>query len=275
MVAVVTGAGSGIGMCSVAKLLLRDYVVIAWVKNNLGEVGLLENMARKNIRVHKLYIIKADFCEQSQLNLAISETKQILKKYGNEIDVFINCAGVYSQTQFKPKSSTDIHTTVNFLVPIQILNAFEGFLKNGSRAIFLFPSLFKFTYFVGKNSYTNFKKSYFNSKLSLAFYLENLAKSRTYHNIYLFLPRPSTTEFYTKQTTGINLSLGQVRKMFTLPPEYSAEQIVTIATRPEFKYESGGIYKDLKLVPQPKFMSNKKFTDKLSCLATIKLAENR
>ena len=83
MVAVVTGAGSGIGMCSVAKLLLRDYVVIAWVKNSLGEVGLLENMARKNIRVHKLYIIKADFCEQSQLNLAISETKQILKKYGN------------------------------------------------------------------------------------------------------------------------------------------------------------------------------------------------
>lgn len=271
MLAVITGAGSGIGRASVAKMLIRDYVVVAWVKNMLGEVSLLETLARKGIRVHKLYIVRADFCDIAQVESAITETKNICEEVNQSIDVFINCAGIYSQINFKAKGGTDIHFLVNFQVPVKLLSAFEGLLKKShkGRAVFLFPNINCQSRIIGKSNYTNFKKSYINSKCCLAFYLESLARAGQSYNIYLYLPKTSTTDFFIKETIGAELFWGQVKKMFSLPPEYSAEQIVTIATRPEFADETGGIYHDMKLIPQPRFMFAKGINEKVNCFAFI------
>lgn len=270
MLAVITGAGSGIGRATVAKMLIRDYVVVAWVKNMLGELSLLEAMARKDVRVHNLYIVRADFCDLTQVEEAITETKNICDHIHQVIDVFINCAAVYTQTNFKAKGGKDVHFLVNFQIPVKLLCAFEKKFSFGSgRAVFLFPNINRQSRDVGRANYTNFKKSYINSKCCLAFYLESLARAGQNYNIYLYLPKTSTTDFYIKETVGKELFFGQVKKMFSLPPEYSAEQIVTIATRPEFSNETGGIYRDLKLIPQPRFMRAKGINEKVNCFAYI------
>lgn len=64
-------------------------------------------------------------------------------------------------------------------------------------------------------------------------------------------PRPSTTDFYIKNTIGLRQKMGFVRKMFSLPPEYTAEQITILATRPEYANESGTLYRDLHPVALP------------------------
>ena len=268
MIAVVTGAGSGIGLSCVAKLLIRDYIVIALVKNKLGEERLLSSLALKNIRVHKLYIFSADFENVNQVQEMINECKNVIEGCGNKLDVFINCAGIYSSLNFKANSGNEIHMVINFLTPIKILKELSNYLNNSvnARVVFLFPNLNKNSSCFGKNS-NNFKKEFYNSKLCLALYLHELSKKCENYNIYLFMPRPSTTDFYIKNTSGYVSSLGLLRKMFSLPPEYSAEQIIMLATRPEFSNESGALYKELKPVPLPKYMYNKKLIQKFNAYA--------
>lgn len=95
MVAVVTGAGSGIGLRCVEKLLLRDYIVVAWVKNKVDEELMLADLALKNIRIHRLYVVHADFIDLSSVTEATRETLELLGELNSGLDAFINCAGVF------------------------------------------------------------------------------------------------------------------------------------------------------------------------------------
>ncbi|MBQ7578969.1 MAG: SDR family NAD(P)-dependent oxidoreductase [Clostridia bacterium] len=255
MVAVVTGAGSGIGLCCVAKLLARDYYVVALVHNQRGEDRLLDSLAKKNVKVFRLYIVHADFCFLSEINNAIYETKQILKKIGENINCIINCAGIYSQIGHLLKEGEDMHAMVNFIAPVLICSALKKFFSESQTRIFCLIPNFK-TNYIRIHLKNGFKYTYLKSKLDLAMYF-------LFHNdnnsVFLFMPANSTTDFYTKHTFGVVQKIGQIKKAFSMPPEYSAEQIVLLASRPEFSSKNTFLYKGLNLQKLPKmFFKNYK-----------------
>ena len=77
-------------------------------------------------------------------------------------------------------------------------------------------------------------------------------KNNNNFGVFLFVPKVSTTDFYTKYTFGIFSKEGSLKKMFSMPPEYSAEQIVLLASRPEYSDVKVGLYKGLASQKIPK-----------------------
>lgn len=251
MVAVVTGAGSGIGLRCVEKLLLRDYIVVAWVKNKVDEELMLADLALKNIRVHRLYVVHADFIDLSSVTEATRETLELLGDLNSGLDAFINCAGVFSGKNFTPHAENEEQKIVNLQAPLVLLNSLSVELekRTNSRAIFVVADKLKPK--ITPNKVNTFTRAYYFSKTELARALTSLAKKGTNYGILMVSPRPSTTDFYIKNTIGLRQKMGFVRKMFSLPPEYTAEQITILATRPEYANESGTLYRDLRPVALP------------------------
>lgn len=271
----VTGAGSGIGLACVAKFLLRDYYVLALVHNQRGEDRLLDSLAQKNIRVNRLYIIHADFCYSNELKEATREIGEILKSNSFKIDCLINCAGIYSQINHLSNSGEEIHAIVNFIAPAIILNSVKHyFSKNSPRIFCLVPDYNRAKlWFHYKNGY---KYAYLKSKLDFANLVLNFGQKNGL-NVFLYVPNRSTTDFFTKHTFGLALKEGGIKKMFSLPPEYSAEQIVLLASRPEYGEVHVGVFKGLKTCNLPKTFlkqhkNGKRYSETLNkCQEFIKL----
>ena len=249
MVVVITGASGGIGRSVVAKMLSREFKVLALVRNKIGEASLLDYLAKKNVRVYNLYIINADFCDASEIGDALTVLEDYYKEFG-EFGAFINCAGCYFKTNNKTK---DLNTAVNFTSALKIFYAVKPLMKNEARIIFLVPKIRKIDFILNR--------SFMNSNLFLINDIINLAKNGDNLNYYFYSPRQSSTNFYSKNTKGFLSVIGAVRKGFSMPPEYSAEQIVHIALRKEYSGVSGGFYFDNKIEQIPKVFYNKKFKE--------------
>ena len=269
MIAVVAGASGGIGRSVVSKLLVREFIVFAWVKNKVGEVTLLEYLANANVRVNNLYIICADFCDVTQIYTGADEMAQILSsrafKKNPKIDVFINCSGCFYSVH--PKTGKDLNFQINFEAPILLIKELEKFASIDARAVFLMPNFNSNLRHFQLSNLSGAKRSYLTSKLLLLNALKNEIKKGEVFNIYFYCAKPTNTSFYIKNVTGAMEYLGVIRKAFSLPPEFSAEQVVLLATRPEYDGESGCLYYDLKPVPMPKVVYSKKFLAKANKFA--------
>ena len=251
MLAVVTGAGSGIGLACVAKFLLRDYYVVALVHNGRGEDRLLDSLAQKNIRANRLFIVHADFYYPTEVDAAIKEIENIMHTSGLKINCLINCAGVYSQIGHMLKDGEEIHAMVNFIAPIIIINAIKKhFIKSGARIFCVIPDFRRSL--INFHLKNGFKYAYLKSKLDLATNAIMLKQNGSTFSVFLFVPSRSTTDFYTKHTYGVFSKEGSLKKMFSMPPEYSAEQIVLLASRPEYNGVNVGLYKGLTSQKMPK-----------------------
>mgnify|MGYP003571304717 CR=1 FL=1 len=265
MIALVTGASGGIGRSVVSKLLVRNFIVYAWVKNKIGEEQLLDYLARINVRVNNLYIFSADFCDSVQVSGAIIEVKTMLKK--RKISLFINCAGCFMP--HTRKAQTDANFIVNCFMPINLFNQFSSLMSSDARAIFLLPNFKSNLAHFQISNLSATKKSYLISKLMLYYKLRQAAKMGKQTNIYFYSAHPTTTDFYIKNVSGFMHYLGIIRKAFSYPPEFAAEQVVTLATRPEFSNESGGLYYNLKLVPPPTRTYSKRFLHKTTAYKSV------
>ena len=261
MLAVILGASGAIGRSTVAKLLVRDYVVIAFVKDKIGEFSLLDYLAKSNVRVNLLYIFNADFRQEDEISAIINKTEKLAKKFKG-ISLFVNCAGIYIKPSVNPRQ--DLNRIINFEVPLKLFFSLTKNMNKDSRAIFIMPDFLRHNSFLQTLSKTH--KNYLNSKLILMFNLLLWLKSGQNENVYFFIPKKTNSQFFVKNVTGLKRILGQIRNIFSFPPEFSAEQIITVATRKEFDGESGGIYYNLKPVPAPKFIQNKKFAEKFNNL---------
>ncbi|MBO4569959.1 MAG: SDR family NAD(P)-dependent oxidoreductase [Clostridia bacterium] len=249
MVVVITGASGGIGRSVVAKMLSREFKVLALVKNKIGEASLLDYLAKKNVRVYNLYLICADFCDASAIGDALTCLEDFYKEFG-EFGAFINCAGCYFKANNKTK---DLNTSVNFTSALKIFYGVKPLMKNEARVIFLVPRIRKFDFVLNK--------PFMISNLFLINDIINLAKKGDNLNYYFYSPRQSNTNFYSKNARGVLAVIGAVRKGFSMPPEYSAEQIVHIALRKEYAGVSGGFYFDNKIMTIPRVFDNKKFKE--------------
>ena len=251
MLGIVAGASGAIGRSVVGKLLIRDYTVLALVRNKIGEFTLLDYLANNNIRVNQLYIFNADFLHDDELNLAISQLKKHAKKFKGA-DIFINCAGIY--TSVKKKSMPDVNLLVNYIKPVQLFLQIEPLMKPNARVVFLLP---KFSN-IKSPCISKTKLRFLRSKLILYYSLKHWIKKGQKENVYFYIPKITTSDFFIKNVSGKEHFWGQIRNFFGFPPEFSAEQIITIATRNEFDEESGAVYYNLSPISLSEHLYNKK-----------------
>ena len=102
-IAVVTGAGSGIGLSVVKKLVAKNYIVYACTGSNIKELEKLFKNKNLNL-VDRLYIKKFDINDQSYSKNLVQE---IFKKF-KRIDLLINSAGIPYGNLFLLTKTSDL-----------------------------------------------------------------------------------------------------------------------------------------------------------------------
>ncbi|MBQ7453416.1 MAG: hypothetical protein IJS68_04070, partial [Clostridia bacterium] len=150
----------------------------------------------------------------------------------------------------------EIHFMVNYDAPLLLMRALcDKFSPTGARIICLIPNFnHKHLWWYAKRG---FKYAYYKSKFDLAnYFLSNHDMLGNTH-VYLYVPKRATTDFFLKNTIGYENKQGRFLRYFSLPPEYSAEQIVLLSTRPELEEPTCHFYSGLSAVKTPKVFLRK------------------
>lgn len=131
-VAVITGAGGGIGVSIVKKFLERDYFVVACTRSNSLHLEELSNKGLKD-STSRLIIEKFDIND-------LSASKEIVQKVFQEfkrVDVLVNCAALPLGQLFLLSKPSDLYEVfqTNFFSLLsftQVISRIMGRKKKGS-----------------------------------------------------------------------------------------------------------------------------------------------
>tara|TARA_B100000700_G_scaffold283484_1_gene335878 strand:+ start:139 stop:894 length:756 start_codon:yes stop_codon:yes gene_type:complete len=184
-VAVVTGAGSGIGFAVVEKLLLNDYIVYACTRSNTNSLKKLIESDVSSAAT-RLFIKQFDINDSSSVK-AISQ--EIFKQF-KRVDVLINSAGIPQGKLFLLSKTSDIFETfeTNFFSLLsftQSIARIMGRMKNGS--------------IINISSVTSFRAdpgtlAYGSSKAALNYATQVLSKELAPQGIRVNAVAPGITE---------------------------------------------------------------------------------
>ena len=217
-IAVVTGAGSGIGLSIVLKLLKNGYVVYACTGSRTKELEKLFDSSKQTLQ-ERFFIKKFDINDYS---FTKELTQEIFKKF-KRIDILINSAGIPYGNLFqltKTADLVDVFQTNYFslLAFTQLISRIMGRNKKGS--------------IVNISSSTAFRAdsgtlAYGSAKAALNYATKVLSKELAIQGIRVNAVAPGVTETSMLKKMDIN-EINKEIESSSLKKVASPEQVASV-----------------------------------------------
>ena len=253
MLAIVTGANSGMGKATVAELSDRGYDVIMLCRDLKRGTDAYESLIKEN----KNRNIELMLCDLGNYNSIRDFVKAFSEKYSN-LDILVNNAGFISLDRQLTDEGTERQFGINHLGHFLLTNLLIPYMNNGSRIVVVASGAHK----VGKihfddinltKSY-NVVKAYSQSKLANVLFTRELSKRLSDKGITVNCCHPGAvaTNMGVSRDTGFGKTITGLLKPFFLTPAQGADTAIFLATDPSVKNISGEYFYKRKIAKSSK-----------------------
>lgn len=240
MLAIITGANSGMGRATVAAMADRGYDVIMLCRNEKrGQEAYDALKSEKPERNIELML-----CDLGNLKSIRSFVREFQNK-NRTLDVLINNAGFISLDRQLTDDGFERQFGINHLGHFALTEQLIPFMKEGSRIVVVASGAHKAgkIHFddIGLEKGYNVVKAYGQSKLANVLYTRELAVRLTERGITVNCCHPGAvaTNMGVSRDTGFGKTITGMLKPFFLTPEEGARTAVFLATDPSVQHISG------------------------------------
>lgn len=248
-ICVVTGATHGVGLSTARALAALGATVLLHGRDLARARALAQDIvdATGNREVRA---VQADFAELAQVRRLAQELDALPR-----LDVLINNAGMLSAARERSAEGYDLTFAVNHLAPFLLTNLLLTKLKSSAparvivvaseahrRARIDFADLMN-------ASVSGLLPAYARSKLANVLFARALAARLAGSGVTVNALHPGfvySNLFH--RSAALRAVLGTLVRPFMLSPEQGARTSVYLATAPELAAQSGGYYRDCRLV---------------------------
>lgn len=257
MLAIVTGANSGMGKATVAELSNRGYDVIMLCRDLKRGTDAYESLIKEN----KNRNIELMLCDLGNYNSIRDFVKAFSEKYSN-LDILVNNAGFISLDRQLTDEGIERQFGINHLGHFLLTNLLIPYMNNGSRIVVVASGAHK----VGKihfddinltKSY-NVVKAYSQSKLANVLFTGELSKRLSDKGITVNCCHPGAvaTNMGVSRDTGFGKTITGLLKPFFLTPAQGADTAIFLATDPSVKDISSEYFYNRKIAKSSKRSKN-------------------
>lgn len=264
MLAIVTGANSGMGKATVSALADKGYEVIMLCRNEKRGMDAFTSLKSENPNRN----LELMLCDLGNLSSIRAFADSFAKK-GKRIDLIINNAGFISLDRQLTDDGFERQFGVNHLGHFLLVNLLLPFMDKGSRIVVVASGAHK----AGKIHFDdinltkgyNVVKAYGQSKLANVLFTRELAKRLAARKITVNCCHPGAvaTNMGVDRETGFGKTITGMLKPFFLTPEEGAKTAVFLATDPSVKSVTGGYFYKCKVAKSSKASKNKALAKRL------------
>ncbi|MWC30722.1 SDR family NAD(P)-dependent oxidoreductase [Paenibacillus sp. MMS18-CY102] len=230
MVALITGANSGVGLELTKRMLSEGWEVAALVRSPFPDDEPVIAEARQ---AGRLRIYRADLADFAQLREAL----QLIKSKEPRIDVLFNNAGVSLADMKISKQGREIHYEVNAVVPYIVLMELlpqlrQGRLKtvvNTSSNALLYKRGFETGELERPQAFKALFGPYASSKLALSLWTRELAASLLSEGIRIRSVCPGGNKTAMTANAAMPIYLRPIRQLFFSHPSKGAARVYNAA----------------------------------------------
>ena len=248
-ICVVTGATHGVGL-STARALAALGATVVLHGRDLERARALAEDIRRSTGNREVRAVQADFAELAQVRRLAQELDNLPR-----LDVLINNAGMMSAARARSAEGYDLTLAVNHLAPFLLTNLLLGKLKASvpSRVIVVASEAHRRASLdfadLMNTSVSGLLPAYARSKLANVLFARALAARLAGSGVTVNALHPGLV--YSNlfhRSAALRLLLGTLLRPFMLSSEQGARTSVYLATAPELAGQSGGYYRDCRLV---------------------------
>lgn len=248
-ICVVTGATHGVGLSTARALAALGATVLLHGRDLARARALAQDIVHATGN-REVRAVQADFAELAQVRRLAQELDALPR-----LDVLINNAGMMSAARERSAEGYDLTFAVNHLAPFLLTNLLLTKLKSSAparvivvaseahrRARIDFADLMN-------ASVSGLLPAYARSKLANVLFARALAARLAGSGVTVNALHPGfvySNLFH--RSAALRAVLGTLVRPFMLSPEQGARTSVYLATAPELAAQSGGYYRDCRLV---------------------------
>jgi len=230
-VALVTGAGAGIGRELTRRLLAGGWEVAALIRSGFAEE---DDVIREAVSRGQLRVYRADLADFAQLRRVLEQ----IKGAEGRIDLlFNNAGGSFAELMFSPQGR-ELHYELHTVVPYIVLTELKEWLQKGERKTVVNTSSQALRYVKrfdpdALSRPTAFKKlfgPYATSKLALSLWTQELAARTGSEGWHLLSVDPGSNNTLRKdKKSGLPWPVKLMMRFFFSPPAKGAELLLNAA----------------------------------------------
>lgn len=239
-VALITGAGAGIGLELTRRLLREGWEVAALIRSKFSEE---DDLITKAMNSGQLRIYRADLTDFTQLRKALEQIKQ-QEQY---IDVLYNNAGGTFHELSYSLQGRELHYELQTVVPYIIVMELQPLMEKGtlktivntSSSVLRFVKNFDPVSLPNPTAFKKLLGPYATSKLALSLWTQELAATAKLKDFHLVSVDPGGNNTLRKNTKyGLPLVIRLVMRLFYPPPTKGASLLFNAAAQTSI-YQSG------------------------------------
>lgn len=286
MLAIVTGASSGMGMATTAALADKGYKVIMLCRSEkrgqaaydqlmakegrdielwLCDLGSFASIRQFSDRFHETFGWTDGECADSENRISDQEEASV----GKALDLLVNNAGFISLDRQETEDHFERQFGVNHLGHFLLTNLLLDTMKEGSRIVVVASGAHK----AGKIHFEdinltkgyNVVKAYGQSKLANVLFTRELSRRMKSRGITVNCCHPGAvaTQMGVDRKTGFGKTIVGMLKPFFLTPEEGAATAVFLATAPTLTNVTGEYFYRCKIARSSKRSKDKELAEKL------------
>lgn len=264
MLAVVTGANSGMGRATVAALADKGYEVIMLCRDaKRGEEAL--NALREEKKERHIELILCDLGNYA----SIRNFANAISKKGQIIDVLVNNAGFISLDRQFTDEGVERQFGINHLGHFLLTNLLIGNMTRGSRIVVVASGAHKAgrIHFddINLSKGYNVVKAYGQSKLANVLFTKEMSRRLMDKGITVNCCHPGAvaTNMGVSRDTGFGKTITGLLKPFFQTPEDGARTAVFLATNPSVSSITGEYFYRCKIAKSSKLSNDPNLSRRL------------
>jgi retinol dehydrogenase 12 len=271
-IVVITGATSGIGLATALKLARANAKVIG-VGRSIEKCNEAERNIREAYPKANISYLLADLSTMRQVKDLSENIIKKVREYGREaIDILINNAGTVSSWYVQTSEGFELQLAVNYLAPFLLSHELMPFLKNAvdGKIINISSGSHYRTRINWKDIFLrkhySLLRAYKQCKLANVIFTTELNRRVSTDSTlraYAVDPGLVNTEIGSKETTGIEKWVWEVRKKKGTTTEVPAKSILYLCSMPFHKLPDKPYWKDCSPMKPSKYSQDEEVGRKL------------
>lgn len=248
-ICVITGANSGIGKVTAQELARKGFTIVMLCRN-LEKARPVQQAIQAD---HPDVVVDLIACDLANLASVRAAAGQVKDQY-EHIDVLVNNAGLYIDTEQRSPDGIELTFATNHLGPFLLTNLLLDQLRRGQDARVItvsseghrFSGAFRLDDLTHPKSYSAVR-AYGRSKLCNILFARELAERLMDSGITSNSLHPGAvdTNFGGSNSTAMGILLNLARP-FMRTPEEGADTSIYLASSPEVHYVTGLYFADRK-----------------------------